>query len=82
MRVFRQVDFRSLENSLRKASNFIVEKSLAVVEAFIAPPPGQNAMYLSFTDRLEDAGVENAEDYADRALRIIAADIIGPPSTA
>lgn len=56
--------------------DFIVEKSLAVVEAFVAPPPGQNAMYLSFTDRLEDAGVENAEDYADRALRIIDTDII------
>jgi len=56
--------------------DFIVEKSLAVVEAFIAPAPGQNAMYLSFTDRLEGAGVENAEEYADRALRMIDTDII------
>lgn len=56
--------------------DFIVEKSHAVVEAFIEPPPGQNAMYLSFTDRLDDAGVENAEAYADRALKIIDTDII------
>jgi len=56
--------------------DFIIEKSLAVVEAFIEPEAGQNAMYLSFTDRMEKAGIENAEDYADRALRIIDADVI------
>lgn len=56
--------------------DFIVEKSLAVVEAFIAPAADQNAMYLSFTERLEEAGIENAREYADRALRIIDADVI------
>ena len=56
--------------------DFIVEKSLSVVESFIAPAPDQNALYLTFTAKLQAAGVENAEDYAVRALRIIDADVI------
>jgi uncharacterized protein (DUF885 family) len=56
--------------------DFIVEKSLAVVAAFIEPPAGQNALYVSFADKLETAGIENAEAYADRALQIIDADVI------
>jgi len=56
--------------------DFIVEKSLAVVEAFIEPAAGQNAMYLSFAERLEEAGIENAQAYTDRALKIIDADVI------
>jgi uncharacterized protein (DUF885 family) len=56
--------------------DFIVERSLAVVEAFIEPGAGQNAMYLSFTERLEAAGVANADQYAERALRTIDADVI------
>jgi uncharacterized protein (DUF885 family) len=56
--------------------DFIVDKSLAVVESFIEPPADQNAMYLSFKDRLEQAGIANAEEYADRALIIIDADVI------
>jgi len=56
--------------------DFIVEKSLAVVEAFIEPAADQNAMYLSFRERLGQAGIENAEGYADRALKIIDADVI------
>ena len=56
--------------------DFIVEKSLAVVEAFIEPAAGQNALYVSFADKLETAGIENAEAYADRALQIIDADVI------
>ena len=56
--------------------DFIVEKSLAVVEAFIEPPAGQNVLYVSFADKLEKAGIENAEAYADRALQIIDADVI------
>lgn len=55
---------------------FIVDKSLAVVEAFVEPGAGQNPIYLSFTERLEKAGIENAEAYADRALKIIDADVI------
>ncbi len=56
--------------------DFVIEKSLAVVEAFIAPAADQNAMYLSFTERLQQAGVENAQDFADRALKIIDADVL------
>lgn len=56
--------------------DFIVEKSLAVVEAFIEPAAGQNSLYVSFTEKLESAGIENAEAYADRALAIIDADVI------
>jgi uncharacterized protein (DUF885 family) len=56
--------------------DFIVEKSLAVVEAFIEPRAGQNVLYVSFVDKLEKAGIENAEAYADRALQIIDADVI------
>ena len=56
--------------------DFIVEKSLAVVESFMAPGAGQNPMYLSFTDKLDQAGIENAEDFADRALQIIDADVL------
>jgi uncharacterized protein (DUF885 family) len=56
--------------------DFIVEKSLAVVEAFIAPPAGQNSLYASFADKLETAGIENAQAYTDRALKIIDAEVI------
>ena len=56
--------------------DFIVEKSLAVVEAFIEPPAGQNSLYVSFTEKLAAAGIEDAEAYADRALKIIDAQVI------
>ena len=56
--------------------DFIVERSLAVAEAFVEPEAGQNAIYLSFKERLETAGVEDSQAYADRALRIIDTDVI------
>jgi uncharacterized protein (DUF885 family) len=56
--------------------DFIIEKSLAVVEAFIEPPAGQNPLYVSFTEKLETAGIEDAQAYADRALQIIDADVM------
>ena len=56
--------------------DFIVEKSLAVVEAFIEPPVDQNSLYVSYFDKLETAGIESAQAYADRALRIIDAEVI------
>jgi uncharacterized protein (DUF885 family) len=58
------------------APDFIIDKSLAVVEAFIAPEPGNNVLFLSFAERLDQAEIANAEDYADRALQIIDAEII------
>jgi len=56
--------------------DFIVDKSQGVVETFLKPGAGQNPMYLSFVDKLEVAEVENASDYADRALQIIDADVL------
>ena len=56
--------------------DFIVEKSLAVVEGFIEPPADQNTLYVSFVDKLEKAGIENAQAYADRALKIIDAEVV------
>ncbi len=56
--------------------DFIVEKSLGVVEAFIGPGAGQNPMFLSFVDRLEAADIEGADEYAERALRIIDGDVL------
>ena len=56
--------------------DFIVERSLGVVEAFIEPPPGQNSLYVSFAEKLEAAEIEDADAYADRALQIIDAQVI------
>jgi uncharacterized protein (DUF885 family) len=56
--------------------DFIVEKSLAVVESFIEPPADQNTLYVSFVDKLEKAGIENAQAFADRALKIIDAEVV------
>ena len=56
--------------------DFIVDRSLDVARAFVEPEPGQNAIYLSFRERLEAAGIEGSEDFADRALRLIDAEVI------
>jgi len=56
--------------------DFIVDKSLAVVEAFIEPEAGRNVLFLSFVERLEQAGIEDAQSYADRALKIIDGEVI------
>ncbi len=58
------------------APDFIIEKSLAVIEAFLEPDAGQNPLYLSFLDKLEAAEIDNASSYADRALQIVDADIL------
>ena len=56
--------------------DFIVDRSLAVVQAFIEPPAGQNPLYVSFADKLQAAEIKDAEAYADRALQIIDANVI------
>jgi uncharacterized protein (DUF885 family) len=56
--------------------DFVVEKSLAVVESFIAAPASENAMYVSFIERLDKAGVEGADKFAERALAIVHNDVI------
>jgi uncharacterized protein (DUF885 family) len=72
----------ALENFRIAVSNgaippdFVVDKSLAVVEAFVASPPEENAVYTSFLERLDAAGVEEASAYAERALEIVADEVI------
>jgi len=56
--------------------DFVVDKSLAVVESFVAAPAEQNAIYVSFLERLDAAGVEDATAYAERALAIISDQVI------
>lgn len=56
--------------------DFIVDRSLAVTEAFIEPGADRNPIYLSYVEKLEQAGIEEAEAYADRALHIIDADVL------
>jgi uncharacterized protein (DUF885 family) len=56
--------------------DFVVAKSQAVVEAFIAAPAIENALFVSFRDRLDANGVERADEYAERALSIIEDDVM------
>ncbi len=56
--------------------DFVVEKSLAVVESLAVAPPPQNAIYTSFLERLDAARIEDAGTYAERALTIIAEEVI------
>ena len=56
--------------------DFVVDKALAVVESFVAVPAEENAVYASFLQRLDSAGVEDAGAYAERALTIIADEVI------
>jgi uncharacterized protein (DUF885 family) len=56
--------------------DFVVAKSLAVVEAFIEVPAGDNALFVSFSDRLDASGVEGADDFAARAHAIVERDVI------
>ena len=56
--------------------DFVVDKSQAVVESFIAGPASENAMYVSFIERLDAADVEGAAEYAERALAIVDAEVM------
>ena len=56
--------------------DFVVDKSLAVVESFVAAAPEENVIYTSFLERLDAAGVEGAAAYAERALTIIDEQVI------
>ena len=56
--------------------DFVVDKSLAVVESFVAAPPEENAIYTSLLARLDSAGIEGAAAYAERALTIIEEQVI------
>lgn len=56
--------------------DFVVDKSLAVVESFIAAPASENALYVSFIERLDAAGVDGAGNYAAQALNIVDEQVI------
>lgn len=56
--------------------DFVVDKSLAVVESFIAAPASENALYVSFIERLDAAGVDGAANYAAQALAIVDEQVI------
>ena len=56
--------------------DFVVDKSLAVVESFVAAPAEENAIYVSFLERLDAAGVDGAAAYAERALQIVSDEVI------
>jgi uncharacterized protein (DUF885 family) len=56
--------------------DFVVEKSLAVVESFIAAPATENALYVSFIERLDAEGVESAPEFAEQALAIVDEQVI------
>ena len=56
--------------------DFVVDKSLSVVESFVAAAPDENPIYTSFLQKLDAAGVEGAGAYAERALAIIADEVI------
>jgi len=56
--------------------DFIVQKSLAVVEAFARPAAPENAIYLSFRQKLDAAGVEGTDEFAKSALIMIENDVI------
>jgi uncharacterized protein (DUF885 family) len=56
--------------------DFVVDRSLAVVEAFVEAPAEENALYVSFVERLDAADVDGAAAYAERALKIVADEVI------
>jgi uncharacterized protein (DUF885 family) len=56
--------------------DFVVDKAKAVVESFVAAPPQENALYTSFLERLDAAGIEDAGSYAGRALTIVSEEVI------
>lgn len=56
--------------------DFVIDKSQAVVESFIAGPASENAMYVSFIERLDAADVQGAAEYAERALAIVDTEVI------
>ncbi len=56
--------------------DFIIEKSLAVVEAFLEPSAADNPIYLSYVQKLEEAGIGDARIFADQALRYIDANVL------
>jgi uncharacterized protein (DUF885 family) len=68
--------FRNAVSEGAVPPDFVVDKSLAVVESFVAAPPDENAVFTSFLGRLEASGVDGADGFASRALKIISDEVI------
>lgn len=56
--------------------DFIIHKARAVVDAFVAVPAAENVLYASFVGKLKAAKVADAEDYSNKALSLVADDIL------
>jgi uncharacterized protein (DUF885 family) len=56
--------------------DFIVERTRIVADAFASVPVDRNILYRGFIDKLDQAGVEGAGEFARRALAIIDADVL------
>lgn len=56
--------------------DFVVEKSLAVVEEFSSAPADTNSIYTNFVRRLNHAGIDDSGHFADEALRIIKVEVL------
>ena len=68
--------FRNAVSEGAVPPDFVVDKSLAVVESFVTAPPEENAVFTSFLGRLEASGVDGADGFASRALKIISEEVI------
>jgi uncharacterized protein (DUF885 family) len=69
----------SFRNGVSKGAippDFVVDKALAVVESFLTAPAEENAIYVSFLERLDAADVEGAAAYAESALNIVSDEVI------
>ena len=56
--------------------DFIVEKTKAVVDAFAAVPASESVLYVSFVDKLDQARIAGADQFASRALAIVGDEIL------
>lgn len=57
--------------------DFVLEKTLAVIERFTADAPTDSILYTAFDKKLSDAEIEGADDYLSRAETTIT-DIVYP----
>lgn len=51
--------------------DFVLEKTINVINKFTEPAPAGNILYTAFAQKLEDAGVEDRQAYLDRAAALI-----------
>jgi len=56
--------------------DFVVDKTIAVLAGFVATPPRENVLYLSFVKKLERAEIAGADALAGRALALIESEVL------